>query len=119
MKNIRNLTLATSNFDQRNTFPVKVSNRKSNVTCSLHRDYLKQGDGVYWALQGGAMLKDKYTAEDAAERTRLENTAPLTDKELVLIEGVPHRARVLGNYSNAAVFDPIDFNEFARLTAEG
>lgn len=102
---MKTLILATDTFDQVNTFVVAVGNRTKWV--SLRRDYDKVGDGIYWALSSGAVLKDKYTAADVAERDRLNAETPLQHGEIVLIDGEQYKTRVLGNYSNCAIFDKI------------
>lgn len=104
---MRTLNLSTGSFDQVNTFNVEIRADRPAKTASLHRDYVKQGDGVYWALSSGAMLKDKYTPADVAERDRLNSEAPLKHGEIVLIDGEQYKTRVLGMFSDCAIFDKI------------
>jgi hypothetical protein len=102
---MKTLKLSTSNFDQDNTF--RLASVKYS-TCSLHKDMKTQGDGIYWAMQHGGMLKDHYTDKDREEKARLQDPAnQIANGEQVIIEGKVHVCRVLGNYSDAAIFDPI------------
>jgi hypothetical protein len=103
---LRTLTLSIDSFDQINSFPV-FSKRGFPMTASLHRDYEKWGDGIYWAMNTGACIKNHYTEADRAETARLSRTAPLMDGEIVLIDGKQYKTRVLGDYSNCAVFNEI------------
>lgn len=97
------LTLATGNFDQINTFNVNVG--ADVVKASLLRDYEKQGDGIYWALNSGSLLKSTYTPADDEEAARLARSEPLVHGDLVLIEGERYTVRVKGRFSDCAVFD--------------
>jgi hypothetical protein len=102
---MKTLILATDSFDQVNSFNVNAGRRV--MTAHLKQDYDKVGDGIYWALSTGSVLKDKYTAADVAERDRLNSETPLQHGEIVLIDGEQYKTRVLGNYSNCAIFDKI------------
>jgi len=103
---MKTLTLSTSNFDREHTF--RITSVKYS-TCSLHRDYQKQGDGIYWAMQHGGCLSDHYSEDEIAERHRLRNdpNSQIANGEIVLIDGEEYRMKVNGNYSNAAVFEKV------------
>lgn len=101
----RTIALSTGTFDRTNTFRVDVGKR-FHATCSLHRDYQKQGDGIYWAMQHAACISSHYSDEEIAEKDRLASEAPLQNGDTVLIDGNSYTVRVLGDYSNAAIFDP-------------
>jgi len=103
------LTMTTDTFDQDNTFAMEVQGFKRNVriTASLHKDYQKQGDGIFWAMKKSACLKAEYTAKDDEERNRLNSMTPLVANDIVIIEGKQYKTRVLGNFSDCAIFDPI------------
>ena len=103
---LRTLKLSTGSFDQENTFPV-FSKRGFPMIASLHQDYEKEGDGIYWAMKHGACLKSSYTDADRAETARLSREPVLLNGEIVLIDGKQYQTRILGNYSNCAVFDAI------------
>jgi hypothetical protein len=77
------------------------------MTASLHQDYEKEGDGIYWAMQRGACLKSVYTDADRAETARLSREPVLLNGEIVLIDGKQYKTRILGNYSNCAIFDAV------------
>lgn len=102
---MRTLTLSTDTFDQVNTFNVDVG--RGIVKASLHRDYNKKGDGIYWAMNSGATLKSKYTQADRDESARLNSEHAIVNSEIVLIDGEQYRARVLGAFSDCAIFDKI------------
>lgn len=78
------------------------------MIASLHRDYNKEGDGIYWAMQKGACIKSHYTDEDRAERTRLAQEPLIMSGEKILIDGKQYKCRILGDYSDCAIFDPIE-----------
>lgn len=103
------LTLATDNFDQLHTFAVEIAGRRGakRLKCALHRDYQRKGDSIYWGLQVSAVLKDRYTAIDVAERERIATQTPVRNGDVVMIDGRNYTARVLGDYSNAVVFDEV------------
>lgn len=98
----RTLVLADNTLDQEHTFNVRF--RGEGIKCSLRRDYKTQGDGVYWALNSGTMLKSEYTIRDAMERNRLNADPGVEHGQTVLIDGTQYRCFVLGCFSNAAVF---------------
>ena len=109
--------------DQVNTFALRISPTKDirtgingdgeritfdlNVkTVCLMQDYEKVGDGIYWGMADTIMLKDQYTQADKDEKKRIRESDPVVDGEVVMIEGKPYRAYVLGDFSNCVVFDP-------------
>ena len=102
----RVLKLAVDNFDQVNTFNVQVT-KTTVAKCSLKRDYDKRGDGIYWAMNPGTTLKSHYSEADRAEAARLTLEFPVRNGEIVMIEGKEYRTRVLGAYSDCAIFDPL------------
>lgn len=103
------LNISTDTLDQDNTFAMEVPGFKKTIriTASLHKDYQKEGDGIFWAMKKSACLKAEYTAKDDEERTRLNNMQPLQTNEIVIIEGKEYKVRVLGNFSDCAIFDPV------------
>lgn len=100
---MKTIVLATDNFDKVNTF--NINNGRSVVKAVLRRDYEKKGDGVYWALASGGTLKATYTAEDIAERERLNSEDPLEHGDKVMIGDDVFTVRVKGAYSDCAIFD--------------
>lgn len=106
---MQNLKLSTSNFDQENTFEIEFANprRTHRMKVSLHRDYKVKGDGILWAMQSGSCLKAQYSDKDIAERNRLNTATPVRHSDIVQIEGKQYQTRVLGDFSDCAIFDPI------------
>jgi hypothetical protein len=105
---MQTLTISKDSFDTAARFTINL-NRKNGVygEASLHKDYNKQGDGIFWALQKSACLKSEYSAEDIAHGDRMRNMQPLAHGDLVMIEGEQYKVRVLGNFSDCAIFDKV------------
>lgn len=103
------LKFSTDTFDQDNTFTIEVQGfkRMTNIRASLHLDYHKRGDGIIWAMKSSAVLKAEYTDKDYEESARLRSMTPIRHGDIVEIEGKQYKTRVLGNFSNCAIFDPI------------
>ena len=101
------LEVAVDSFDQVRTFRVEIVGRRgvNRLTCQLLRDYWREGDGIYWAMQVPAMMKDSYTVADRAERNRLAEQTPVRDGVVVEIAGCEYVARVKGDYSDVVVFE--------------
>ena len=106
----KELKIATDNFDQTNTFNVEVRGRldTNTIKCQLRQNYQKQDDGIYWAMSVGAMIKDSYTEMDKAETVRLYSEDPVRNGDTVIIEGKNYKAKVLGAYSDACIFEEIN-----------
>ena len=75
--------------------------------ASLYKGYEKEDDGIYWGLASGAMVKSSYTQADKDESKRLREEDPVENGDIVMIDGDEYKARVLGDYSNCVVFDPV------------
>lgn len=106
---MQTLNFSLDTLDQDNTFAMEVQGFKGQsirITACLHKDYQKQGDGILWAMKKSACLKAVYTAKDQEERERLNLSEPLRNGDAVLIEGKQYKTRVLGNFSDCAIFDP-------------
>jgi hypothetical protein len=58
-------------------------------------------------LQRGSCLKAEYSDKDIAERNRLNSSTPIRHNDIVEIEGKQYRTRVLGDFSDCAIFDPV------------
>jgi hypothetical protein len=102
---MKTLTLSTGSFDQDNTFHIT---KLKYSRCKLFKDYQKEGDGIYWVMLCSAMLKAEYTDKDREESARLsEPASAVDDGEVVLVDGKQFRVRVLGQYSDCAVLDPV------------
>jgi hypothetical protein len=106
---MQKLNIVTETLDQDNTFAIELQKRRGTirVKCSVRKDYKVRGDGILWALQHGASLQSHYSAKDVAERNRLNNNEPVRHGDIVIIDGKQYAVRVIGDYSNCAVFDPL------------
>ena len=108
---MRTLVKYTGYGDQVNTFGIEVKNYKGEMKIcevSLYQDYEKEGDGIYWALMSGAMIKSSYTDKDRAEIDRIyRKETPVRDGDIVLIDGNKYKTQVNGEYSNCAIFHPV------------
>lgn len=104
------LTLSTGSFDQDNTFALTIRKPRNLIRArvSLCRDYKTAGDGIYWAMKNSVVLKSYYTDKDIEEANRLINMEPVRDGDIVLIDGNQYKVRVLGDFSDCAIFDPIN-----------
>jgi hypothetical protein len=101
---LKTISLSAHAWDYAAEF--KVSGVRGSV--SLHRDYNKVGDGIYWGMQSGAILKATYTPEEIAHRERMKTLEPINNGELVLIDGEKYQARILGNFSDCVIFDKLE-----------
>lgn len=105
---MQTLTISQDSFDTAAVFTINLS-RKSGIysEASLHKDYQKTGDGIFWALKKSACLKSHYSAEDIAHRDAMRNMKPLENCDIVIIEGQQYKTRILGNFSDCAIFDKV------------
>lgn len=101
---IKRLNEQTQTFDRAVMFKVEgvIS------ACSLHKYYDEQGNAVFWAMQSGAMIKSHYTEEDIKHSERMRNLEPINNGEIVIIEGRKYKTVIKGNYSDCAIFEPIE-----------
>lgn len=82
--------------------------------AAVHPDYkndTRNRDADYhtiYGMQHAAVLKDKYTEQDKADSERMRNLEPIKKGEIVLIDGKQYRTEILGNYSDAAKFIPVE-----------
>lgn len=111
------LTIASDNFDRQHDFILGTKDGK-RLICRLMQGYKNALDGQYWAMQRSGMLKDSYTAEDRAYSARMQALEPILTGAVVIIDGQLHRTKVLGNYSDAAIFEPFTDNA-ERIKLEG
>ena len=86
---------------QDNTFAIKPKGHGGYIIASLHKDYRKRGDGIFWALKNSEHLNDR------AEGAHPSSHEPICDGDIVEIEGTRYKARVLGSFNDCAVFDAI------------
>tara|TARA_R100000278_G_scaffold75869_1_gene59153 strand:+ start:43 stop:372 length:330 start_codon:yes stop_codon:yes gene_type:complete len=108
---MRTLVKRANSFDQENTFGIQYKNWRGDFDVKgvyLMQGYEKDDDGIYWAMSKTPCVKSHYTAADIAETDRVYNNEPVKDGELVLIAGEVYKTRVLGDYSNTAIFDKVE-----------
>lgn len=101
----RTLTLSTGTFDHVNTFRVEGVRGR----CSLMSGYEKEGDGILWIMQRAGCIAASYSADERAERERLATEAPIANGEIVFVDDAAYRVNVIGNYSNAAVLERVEY----------
>lgn len=106
---VAKLVVSEDSFDQNNTFAMIVKGYKGpkRIWASLQQDYDKPGDGVYWAMKQSAVLKSSYSDKDVEERNRLNSMQAIQDGDIVSIDGKLFKVDVLGDFSNAALFEAI------------
>lgn len=109
----RELKLSEDTWDYKNMF--RVAGVRSD--CSLHRDKIKTGDGIYWVMQHGAMLKSNYSAAEVLHTARMNKMKPLHQGEVVLIDGEKYKIKIAGDYSDCAVFEKLTYSELLAAAA--
>ncbi len=112
--------LTVKSEENRHTASFTIAHQRDGylpMRATLYRDYEKQGDGTFWAMQSAACIASSYSQAEKDETRRLNREPALQDGEIVQIEGGQYRVRRLGDYSNCAIFDPIheDIAEIDRL----
>lgn len=88
------------------------------ICTKMYRDYEKVGDGIYWLLQSGTVIKAEYSARDMFERKMFDEAMTIVNGETYFIidmtkapdvyEAVKVKAKVNGDYSDACVFIEIE-----------
>ena len=77
------------------------------IEVSLYKDCVTEGDGILWGLKRSTCLSSTYSQKQVDHRERLNNLETVKDSEIVLIDGKQYKTRVLGDFSNCAIFDPV------------
>lgn len=104
---MKTLKLTDTALDQENSFT--FAKFKYHSPCRLCRGYKTHDDGIYWALQTGWCLQSSYSIADIQERDRLRlPESSIEHDEIVQIDGKLYRTEFLGNYSNCAIFHPVE-----------
>ena len=109
---MRNLTANLDNFDHTGDIKLEgVRGACSVFVASTHPDYKDgpsaPGEAYGYALLRAAVLKDKYTDKDRAEREHYAAQEAIKNGEHVLIDGVECTVKINGNYSDAARFERV------------
>lgn len=72
---------------------------------SLMKDYKEINDGIFWGLQNSSCIKSHYTQEDKNHIEKMKNEIPLKSGEKVLINKEIYIIKIIGNYSDCAIFE--------------
>ena len=99
---------AQHTMDRDNVFTINLPRTRGIYSeASLYKGYKTFEDGIYWALQHSACLQGHYSEADIAHRDRLNSMKPLENGDIVLINGEQYKTRILGNFSDCAIFDKV------------
>ena len=79
----------------------------TNIEVYLYQDYEKEGDGIYWLMQAGVAILANYPKSMIDNQERLKKEESLIDGEIVLINGKQYKLKMLGDYSDAGIFEEI------------
>lgn len=64
-------------------------------------------EGKVYIMQSSAILQSSYSAEEIAQRDRLNSSKPLKTGDVVIFEGKPHKVTINGDYSDAGFLSPV------------
>ena len=105
---MKTLSITTQTMQYDKVFTMDIGAKHGYIEVSLYKDYITEGDGILWGLQRSVCLSSTYSKKQVEQRERLNNLETVKDSEIVLIEGKQYKTRVLGDFSNCAIFDPVD-----------
>ena len=111
LKKMKTLVQRTDSFDKEHTFGIEYKNWRGDLDVKgvyLMQGYQKDDDGIYWAMSKTVCVSSHYSEAERAEIDRIYNNEPVRDGEIVLINGEQYKTRVLGDYSNTAIFDKLE-----------
>lgn len=104
---MKTLTITTETMQYDKVFTMDIGAKHGYIEVSLYEDYKTLGDGILWGLQHSACLSATYSQKQIDHRNRLNNMETVKNEEIVLIKGKQYKTRVLGDFSNCAIFDPV------------
>ena len=104
---MKTLSITTETMQYDKVFTMDIGAKHGYIEVSLYQGYKTEDDGIFWGLQHSACLKSNYSQSDIDYRDRLNNMETVKNGEIVLIDGKQYKTRVIGNFSNCAVFDPV------------
>ena len=104
---MKTLSITTQTMQHDKVFTMDIGAKHGYIEVSLYKDYITEGDGIFWGLQHSACLSATYTQAQIDQRNRLNNMETVKNGEIVLIDGKQYKTKVLGDFSNCAVFDPV------------
>jgi hypothetical protein len=64
-------------------------------------------EGKVYIMQSSSILQSSYSAEEIAQRDRLNAMKPLKTGDIVIFEGKSHKVTINGDYSDAGFLSPI------------
>lgn len=106
---MRTLKIPVDNFDSTATFkfalPPTKWHQNRNRTGYLFRD---EETGTIFVMQGATVIAASYTAEEIAERNRLNSEEPIKPGDQVEVDGRRYQVGRLGDYSDAGKLIPLD-----------
>ena len=111
LKKMKTLVQRTDSFDKEHTFGIEYKNWRGDLDVKgvyLMQGYEKDDDGIFWAMSKTVCVSSHYSEAERAEIDRIYNNEPVRDGEIVLINGEQYKTRVLGDYSNTAIFDKLE-----------
>ena len=111
LKKMKTLVQRTDSFDKEHTFGIEYKNWRGDLDVKgvyLMQGYEKDDDGIYWAMSKTVCVSSHYSEAERAEIDRIYNNEPVRHGEIVLINGEQYKTRVLGDYSNTAIFDKLE-----------
>lgn len=76
-------------------------------TASVKQGYKTQNDGILWAMLEPAMICSSYSQEEQYEQARLSQGQVVKHDDLVFIGEQLCRCHVNGQFSDAAIFEPV------------
>ena len=77
------------------------------LRANLHRGYQSADDGILWGLQRTSFIASSYSPEQLADAAYAQTCEAINQGDVVAIEGVNYSARVLGDFSDCVVFNPV------------
>ena len=108
---MQTLVQITDSFEKEHTFGIDYKNWRGDFDVKgvyLMQGYQKDDAGIYWAMSKTVCVSSHYSEAERAEIDRIYNNEPVRDGEIVLINGEQYKTRVLGDYSNTAIFDKLE-----------
>jgi hypothetical protein len=102
---MKTLNLSKDTFDRDSEFSIDLG-KKYPKTAKLYQGY-QNDDSIYWALQKSGILKGEYSQADIDHRNRLNSETPVKHGDIVQIDNNQYKVRILGDFSDCAIFDPI------------
>ena len=104
---MKTLSITTETMQYDKVFSMDIGAKHGYIDVSLYQGYKTEDDGIFWGLKRSACLSANHSQKDIDYRDRLNNMDAIKNGEIVLIDGKQYKTRVLGNFSDCAIFDPV------------